>query len=79
MYPKTMEGTYMALTTLNVRGIEAGAALRIKRGAAARGILIGKYLALLVDLHDDLRSRAAKGDAHAASLLKAHSLTAVSA
>jgi hypothetical protein len=48
----------MATTTLNVRGIEAEAAKRIKRAARARGMTIGEYLARLVELHVTLCEQA---------------------
>jgi hypothetical protein len=49
-------------TTLNVRGIDANAAERIKRAAAARSMTIGQYLARLVDLHDAMRALADSGE-----------------
>jgi hypothetical protein len=47
--------------TLNIRGIDANAAERIKRAAAARNMTIGKYLAQLVNFHDAMRSLADSG------------------
>lgn len=47
--------------TLNVRGINAQAAARIKAAAAARSLTIGEYLAKLVTLHDHMRHLADSG------------------
>ena len=47
--------------TLNIRGIDAQAAARIKRASSARGMTLAAYLAALVDLHDAMRSLADSG------------------
>ena len=79
MYPQVTEDTVIPTTTLNVRGIDAEAAARIKRAAAARGVTIGEYLASLVALHDDMRLLAEKGDRQVAIALKARGLGTVTA
>lgn len=66
-----------ARDTLNVRGIDAGAAERIRRAAAARGLTLGAYLAALVQLHDAMRARADHGDAKIAGELEALGLGTV--
>lgn len=47
-----------ALTTLNIRNIDADAVARAKRAAASRDMTIGEYVARLVDLHDAMRALA---------------------
>ena len=66
-----------ATGTLNIRGIAAVAADRIRRAAAARGLTLGAYLAALVTLHDAMRARADHGDAKVAAELAALGLETV--
>jgi peptide subunit release factor RF-3 len=56
--PTPGDETAEEATTLNVRGIPAAAAERIKRGAAARAMTIGQYLDALSRLHDEARALA---------------------
>jgi hypothetical protein len=49
-------------TTLNVRGIDAEAAERIKRSAQTRGLTVGAYLARLIELHHTTCMWADQGD-----------------
>lgn len=60
----------MSLDTLNVRGIDAAAATRIRQAAAARGLTIGVYLARLVALHDAMRALADAGHTQVSAELK---------
>lgn len=43
------------MAVLNIRNMDAGAAERIKRAAAARGFTLAEYVARLVDVHDLVR------------------------
>jgi hypothetical protein len=49
-------------TVLNVRGLPADAAVRIKRAARSRNMTIGEYLDSLSKLHDKMRELADSGE-----------------
>lgn len=67
------------MDTLNVRGLDPGAAKAIKAGASARGLTIGQYLHRLALLHVAVREAAAGGDEGAAKILATLGLETVTA
>ncbi len=50
------------MATLNIRNIDDDAVARLKTAAAARGLTVPQYVALLVDLHETTRAQADAGD-----------------
>lgn len=50
-----------ALTTLNIRGIDAATVRRIKASAAARGMTIGHFLGRAIETLDAMRALADSG------------------
>lgn len=75
--PRAEASSKPALTTLNVRGIDAAAVRRAKTAAAARALTIGEYLARTISLHDAMRALADSGAWDVASELAALGLETV--
>jgi hypothetical protein len=59
-----------ATHAMNIRGMDADAARRIKAAAGARGLTLGDYLARLVTLHEQMRILADAGHEHLQPLLE---------